>query len=487
MKKTAAFIFFLSVLTGFEASGQNSQLLYYMNLPQNHTMNPALRPTNSLYIGLPALTGINVSVNNNFINPSDIFMRAASSDSLITFLHPDFDLDRFLSGLNKKNSISPQASIQLLGLGFKAGSNNYLFFDVTDRIEGNVVIPEDLIALMLKGNEGFAGSKIDLGSLRADMKYFREFGLGFSRSIDRLRFGVRGKLLFGIASVGTVNKGLSIGIDESYNHSFSADLGFNISAPVNVYTDEKNNIDSIVFDDARFDTGRGVRNFLMGTQNFGLGLDLGAVYDLNDMIQVSASVTDLGYIRWKKDITNLRAEDHFLFSGLSMVDVLKGEKTFSEVGDEMVDSLKNSLVVSRTATPFNTWLPVGITLGGSYKLTRDVSLGLLSYSRVVGKQFREALTLSANVNVGSSFSASLGYTLENQRADNLGAGLAFRLGVFQFYMIADRIPLSWTRFTGDNSFVLPSNFNTVNLRLGFNLVFGNKMSSKTDKPMIDVH
>lgn len=478
---------FLAAVKMYSVSGQASQLLYYMNLPQNHMMNPAMRPSNSLYIGLPALSGINVTVNNNFINPSDIFIKSASSDSIITFLHPEYDVDKFISGLKSKNSISPQLALQLFGLGFNIGQKGYAFLDVTDRIEGNVVIPADLITLMLKGNEGFAGSSIDLSSLRLDMKYFREFGFGYSQSYNRLRLGVRAKLLFGITSFNTVNRGLSIGIDENYNHNLSADLGFNISAPVNVYTDDKNNIDSVVFDDSRFESGRGIREFLLSAQNLGLGLDLGAVYDLTDEIRLSASFTDLGFIRWKKDITNMKAEESFRFSGLSMVDVLKGDKTFEEVGDEMLDSLKNSLVVSHTADPFSTWLPVGITVGGSYMLTRDVSFGVLSYSRIIGKQFREALTLSANVNLGNSFSTSLGYTLENHRADNLGAGLAFRLGVFQFYAVADRIPLSWTRFTGDNSFILPSSINTVNIRLGFNLVFGNKVNRKTDLPMIDVH
>jgi len=41
-----------------DVSAQNSQVLYYMNLPQNHMLNPALRPSNSVYIGLPVVSGI---------------------------------------------------------------------------------------------------------------------------------------------------------------------------------------------------------------------------------------------------------------------------------------------------------------------------------------------------------------------------------------------------------------------------------------------
>jgi len=38
----------------------------------------------------------------------------------------------------------------------------------------------------------------------------------------------------------------------------------------------------------------------------GLGMDIGATYDLTDRIVLSASLTDLGFIRWNKDVTNLK-------------------------------------------------------------------------------------------------------------------------------------------------------------------------------------
>ena len=484
-KTIILFSLFIGILL-LDVSGQNSQVLYYMNLPQNQLMNPAMRPSNSLYIGLPVLSGVNVTINNNFINFSDLFMKAQSSDSIISFLHPDYNVDKFIAKLNDKNSIAPQASVQLFSLGFSTGNNSYVSLDITDRMEGNFVLPGDLLVLILKGNEGFVGSEIDLSSLRADLKYYREAGIGLSKSYNKLRLGVKGKLLFGMAGVSTDNNSLGITVNDNYTHSLNADLTVNISGPVTVYTDDNHDIDSVVFDDSRFDTGRGVRNFFMGTENFGLGLDMGATYDISEKFVVSAAIRDLGYIKWKKDVTNLRAEGQFDFSGLSMVDVLKGTKTFKEVGDEMLDSLKNAFIVSGTSNPFTTWLPISVTFGGNYKLTRDLSLGLLSYSRIIGKQINEALTFSANVNLGNSFSTSVSYTLANHRADNLGAGLAFRAGVIQLYMLADRLPITWNKISGDNTLVIPANWNTINIRLGLNLVFGNRIGKKDDIPMVEV-
>jgi hypothetical protein len=486
-KKTYILLLILAVILA-DASAQDSQVMYFMNLPQNHMLNPALRPSNSVYIGLPVVSGINLNINNNFVNFSDIFMKGQPKDSIISFLHPDYDVNKFLAKIKDKNSIEPEAAIQLLGVGFSVGKDGYVFLDINDRIDGNIVLPGDLFKLALKGNEEFVGSKIDLSSLRGDIKYYREFGLGYSRNFtDKLRVGIKGKLLFGIADASIDNKSLGVTVNDDYSHTFDANLAVNLSGPVNVYMDSKHNIDSVVFDNSRFKTSSGISDFFSGKKNMGLGLDIGATYDLTDRIVISASITDLGFIRWTKDVTNLKANNQFEFSGLNMLDVFNGTKTIDELGNDMLDSLKNAFVVSKSKEAYTTYLPFGISLGGSYNVTKQITLGLLSYSRIIGSQIREALTLSANINLGNAFSTSLSYTAENYQYDNLGAGLAFRAGVAQFYLVTDRIPIMWNIIKNDNSSIpLPANWNTFNLRLGMNLVFGNRPKEKNDKPMIMV-
>jgi len=468
-----------------DLAGQNSQVMYYMNLPQNHLLNPAMRPSNKVYIGLPALSGINLNVNNNFVNFSDVFMPGKTGDSVITFLHPDNDINDFIDKIRDKNSLQPQALVQLFGLGFSAGKN-YIFIDINDRIEGNMVIPGDIFKLALLGNESFVGDKIDLSSFRGDVKYYREIGVGFSRDFtSKLRIGVKAKVLKGIATASIKNRSLEIAVNDDYTHSLDADMTLNISAPLRVYMDAEHNIDSLVFDEKRFDVTSNIIDFALGKQNTGFGIDIGATFDVTEELVVSAAITDLGFIKWKKDLTNLNAESQFTFSGLNMTDVINGTKTFEELGQEMIDSLKNSFKVSDSKDPFTTYLPVGFTLGGSYNLTKSFSLGVLSYSRFIGKQIRESLTLSANANFGSAFSTSVSYTASNRRFDNLGLGLAFRPGIFQFYLLSDRIPIVWNRIKTDGSTIpLPASWNTIHLRLGMNLVFGNKVKKKDDKPMV---
>jgi len=467
-----------------DTEAQNSQVLYYMNLPQNHFLNPALRPSNSVYIGLPGISGINLNVNNNFFNFSDIFTN--SGDSVISIFHPDYNIEEFITKIKDINVIEPQVLVQTFGLGFSVGRDLYISLDINERVNGNVVLPGDLLRLGFEGNEQFVGDKIDLSSLRSDAMYYREAGLGFSKNFtNKLRLGIRGKLLFGIASVSLDNKSLGITVGDDYTHTFDADLMVNISAPVDIYIDDENNIDSVSFDDSRFDSGRSTRNYLGKPGNIGLGLDIGAEIAVTEKFKLSASVTDLGYIKWKRDVKNLKAESQFEFSGVDLLDVYEGTMTFDSLAQELLDSLRNSFFVTDTQTPFTTNLPFGVSVGASYNLTKSFSVGVLSYTKIIGDQFREALTLSANLNLGNAFSTSLAYTAANYRYDNFGFGLAFRAGFFQFYTLADRIPVTWNKIINKGAnILLPESWNTMHLRFGMNLVFGNNARRKVDKPMV---
>ena len=481
------------------ASAQNSQVLYYMNLPQNHLLNPALRPSNSFYFGLPALTGVNIALNNNFVNLSDIFL-PGKSDSIITFLHPDYNLDDFINKLKSRNSLSAEAAVQLLGLGFSAGNDMYIFLDIIERMETSLVLPGDIIKLGLNGNEDFLGQTIDLSELYANFKYYREYGLGFSKDIGKnLRIGVRAKLLTGIASMNIDNRSLGLTVNNDYSHSLHADLSASISAPVTIYFNQENQPDSISLNEDVINKPA----FYLNMGNRGFGIDIGAVYHISDRLSVSASLSDFGYIRWKDNVTNLEAESHFEFSGFNISDVVSGDKTFEDISADLLDSLKRSFIISDSKTAFTTSLATGITLGASYNLTKSISFGLLSHSTIAAKHLKQAVTFSANINLGNALSTSLSYSARNNRYDNFGAGIAFRAGCFQIYAVADRIPVIWNRIiydyteTVDNpppappseitktaDLNLPANWNTAVVRLGLNLVFGNKVMKKNDKPML---
>lgn len=464
-----------------DAAAQYSQSLYFMNLPQRSALNPALRQTSRLYIGLPALSGLTVNLDNNFINMSDLFIDGVISDSTVSFLEPGEHLDRLIDGLKDKNSIELQAAVQLFGLGFSVGKDLWVSLDLTERAEGNFVLPGDLIRLGIRGNEGYTGQTIDLSSLRTDAKYYHEIGVGISKNItDRMRLGVRGKILFGVAAATLDNNDLRLRVNEDNTHTLFADMSFSMSGPVYAVMNPDGTLDSVSIDDSRFESTKQTISLLTNTGNPGFGLDFGIEYRITDRLSVSGAITDLGFIRWRTDRTTLFTKTQFEFNGLTMQDVYDESLDFGELINWTLDSLQNTFYKKADSNPFVTYLSPGVTAAASYSPVKAFTFGVLSHTRFIGRQVRESVTLSANMNLLNALSATCSYTAVNHRYDNLGAGIALRGGWMQLYAMVDNIPIRWTKVSsGNDSFAVPEDWNTIHARVGMNILFGNKAKNKS--------
>jgi hypothetical protein len=197
--KTRIILGVIFILFAAGAAAQNSQVMYFMDLPQNHLVNPAFRPSNRVYIGLPGLTGVNTTLRNNMFSFSDILPeRRDINESTIPFLNEDFDTEGFMRGLKDLNYFEPEGAVQLLGIGFSPQKDNdlYLFLDVNDRVSAATVLPRDFFRLAFEGNQDLAGQSFDLSDTRMNALYYREIGIGASKNITpRLRFGGKARVL----------------------------------------------------------------------------------------------------------------------------------------------------------------------------------------------------------------------------------------------------------------------------------------------------
>jgi hypothetical protein len=487
MSKKSFIIFFMLFcsLTG-NMIAQSSQVLYFMNLPQRNSLNPALQPGGRVYVGLSVISDLSIRIDNNFLNFSDLFRNGVISDSTFTFLQEGEGLNALLAGLQKRNSIEPQVGIQLFGLAFTIGKDLRITFDINERIDGNFTIPKDIIMLGVEGTQSYLGRDIDLSSLRADMLYYHEIGIGASKNVtDKLRVGGRVMILGGVAAGYLENNGLNLKVNEDYTHTVDADLSFNVSAPVTFVKDEADGIiHTVNFNDNRFADANSTISYLGGMGNTGLGIDLGAEYRFNDMLAVSAAITNLGYIKWKRDRSTIKIKKQFEFNGLTLQDVYEGSLSFDELMNWTIDSIQNAIELVDPAAPFTTYLPTSITAAFSITPVKFFTAGIVSQTRFKDKQVHELLTFSGNINIGNTFSTTLAYTIANQRYDNFGFGLAVRGGFTQFFAVVDNIPVRWTHVTsGESSFRIPENWHTLHARIGLNFVFGNREREETLPPM----
>lgn len=458
---------------------------YFMNIPQTNTMNPAFRPNSKIYIGLPVLSNFSLNMSNNFLSFDKIFQPMEGTDSVMTILHPDYDREKFLNSIGRKGFVSAEIGTQLLGIGITVADDWYIDFGLAVKGSMAANIPADLFTLVLEGNEGFIGSSIDLSGMGFNAQAYLESSVGISKNItNKLRVGGRFKLYMGAMNASLTAEQLEIEVNDDFSHALHTDLVMRFNAPVDVSFDDDDMIKDILF---REDLG--FSEVGPNASNIGVGIDLGATYDLMDNLSLSASIIDFGFINWGSESFELRANNSFSFDGFDITSVITEEIEFDVMMEDFADSLLNSFDFVDTEDKYNSGLPTKIFLGANYRPLDFIGLGVLSRT-TFNQGLRQSLTFSANLYAGDILSTHLSYTMINRTFNNFGFGLGLKAGPFQFYTVVDQLPASWIKMTdssGEDDFnlMLPNRVDYMNLRFGMNLVFGRmNKKKKVDTPML---
>lgn len=455
---------------------QTGQTVYFMDIQQARELNPALTPSKNVYIGLPLLTGVNVGAANNFVLFNDIFYKT-TGEEVSTIFDSESRMSAFLSKVRPSNFVDSHFATQLLGIGFTSGEKNYFSIDLNVKVKATTTLPGDFLKVALKGNDSFVGSKIDMSTLDADAVGYAELAFGYSREVNsRFKYGIRPKLVLGVATVSTNVKGLEVNIANDYTHILDVDMESRVSGPVEVIVDEEGNVDDIQTKDLDIKSFSDAMDYIFKKPNLGVGIDFGFEYALSPRLRFSAAVNDIGVIRWNNDVSVVSAQGQFTYKGLDLGEIAKGNTTFEEATDELIDSLKNCTQFTSTTNSFFTMLPTSVNVGLGLDLSSWFTLGALSQTRFYGGKIRESVTLSGNANL-KLISATVAYTITENNYCNIGGGIAFNLGIGKLYVIADNIPISYNKIIlneGDTQFLLPTKWNLMHIRAGLNLTFGRR-------------
>lgn len=478
-------ILLLFICIPFFSMAQMPNTLFFMRgTPQRYQINPAFQPECNFFIGLPGASPVQVKVQNSPFALKDAIYYDEDIDSLITFLHPRGDKEAFLSLLKETNFINTEASVNLGSFGFRTKNNLFFTFDISERVFAQVSYPEDFLRLPIIGPD--EGTAYDFNNFAVDLTAMNELSMGVSTNLgEKLTVGIRGKILLGQANFNT----------EKYDVTFSAseaewplhtDISLNSSSPyLTDYVEMVANAPlDLVFGDLdtmniEEPTASEIRRMALNTRNFGLGLDIGADYKLTEWLRVSASLIDIGRIKWKDGVLNLKNSADYYFNGVDYFLDDDDEKFFDDFTDSMKNTFNN---FTSTETSYGTWLPAKIYAGAAIYPNPKVSFGLLSRTDFYQGKVREQLTLSANLSPNRMLSTTFSYSLIDNYYKNIGFGLALKVFPFNFYLITD---------TGPSVAMWYNEARYVNLRLGMNLMFGckkekgRKKGVKYDMPVVD--
>ncbi|MGK7394328.1 MAG: DUF5723 family protein [Candidatus Cyclobacteriaceae bacterium M3_2C_046] len=458
MNKNLLTIIFLVV--AFPLLGQQEGTLHFMSaISQARYNNPALAPQYQLNIGLPGISSNYISAANSGFNYNNIFSRRTEDDSLIV------DLISFYNSLKEKNYLNVNASLDLMHLAFKLNPRIHLMLNVSQKMTGRIMYPQDLAGLLINGNASLINQTMHL-SPEVESSGYLEVGVGGSYKVDRnITVGARLKILKGLFNITTEKADFTLHTDPDYNITIAGEAQINTSG-INQLEDLKINS----FKDA---------TALMAKNN-GAAIDLGATYQVLENLSIGLSLVDIGSIKWNNDLTSQVLENDvaYTFKGFDLAKVLEGDDVgFTESLDSLTETLEFKEV---TGKAYRTVLPKKVYLSGDYEFIPNLRAGLLFYSEMHQGRFNGGVSSSLIKDFGRLMSLSLSYSVNNHSYNNLGAGISFNFSPVQLYFVGDntlRAPLTLATQKELNPFL--NSTKNFNLRFGMNLIFG--YSKKQDR------
>lgn len=437
------------------AQGINSA--YYTNdYKFRHTMNPAFANEQS-YFSIPALGNINVNMHGNFgyqdVVRSNPWYGNGSDKKKTTFMHPDISVKDALNGFSKGNNrILGDIGITILSAGFKA-FGGYNTIELNSKSSVGVSIPYEMFEFAK--NTGY--KTYNIGDINARVQSYAEIALGHSRQInDKLRVGAKLKFLLGVGRADVQFKDIKADLASNEKWIISGNAKANVSMKGFEFKSEEkeynnpnhgNSGEYETIDDIDFDG--------VGLGGFGMAVDLGGVYKINDDWTVNAALLDLGFIGWSNNVTAVNKANKFEFNGFHDTSVSTDHgATIDDKIDDYDDQLKDFANLTDEGNKGGRSTGIGATLnvGCEYNLPvyRKMTFGFLSSTRINGPYTWTEGRLSANwtpmkwidggVNLAvNSFTTSMGWALNiHPKGYNFFIGMDHILGK----MSKEGIPLS---------------------------------------------
>ncbi len=448
-------------------SSQDNTLYFIHSVPQANQLNPAIMFPCKTYIELPVISSVKLNIRNTGFGFHDAIHSGTGSQADTFYL----DLPNLDKKLKRMNYFRADADINILGFGFYI-KDWFLTFGIVNHTEVRVPYPHDVVSVR-DGNwlvDEQQPNPLRFSGLGVDATIWNSIGISAAKEVrEGLRLGVRLKYLQGVANINTRRSKLVLNTNPSpISLEAEAIYRLNASFPVQLGYAANGLVDRVSFDNS-FNNIPG--DFIFNG-NRGISFDAGAIYDPDEKTQLSLSFTDLGFIRWRKNVNNFNADGRYTFSGIDL-----DQYQLNPDPDEFLRALEDSLMQAWQAEgkvhKYFTATTLRIYGGVTREIKPNLKAGLMTRVEIYDLRLRPSLTMSMNYTPVPALSASLSYTIMNNKMNQVGAGLALGNRGAQFYVLTDNIPVRFTRYAG-SGLMWPYNARMISLRFGLNIIFGCK-------------
>ena len=500
--------FFLAALLiaacSMSVRAQQVNTLYFLeNAPMRHTINPAFQPVSKGYVNFSPLRWSVFSVGNNSLTLNDLIYVDPTTGKTITALHPSQDRTAFLKALRSMTDVNGSATLGIVNVGVRIKDAGFLTIGYNFRVEADVTAPKHMFEYIAHGQLNGNSMAYNLNRLGGAGTVYSEIYGGYSHKInDQWTVGGKLKILLGHAHAGLQGKSLSLEGDPTQLHLYG-DLDANIAGQFNFNNmPPTDNVTVKQYVDDWRNGGRKVEDFvnykdvagLLVPSGGGLGIDLGMTYKPADFVQISAAITDLGFIYWSKS-RKLGLQLDTIIDGagnFQYADFQDANGTFQT--QALLDSASKNIVniiESARMTPasigFAKMTRARLNVGVDFNFWDNrVGVGVVSATNLYNARLYEELTIGAAFRPVNWFNIAVSYSLlQNGKFSNIGAGLSFMPydGV-NMTLSMDYIPTSYANIPNSQNkslYYIPEKAKTVNVALGFSIVWGtNRKDSDKD-------
>ncbi|RMG24862.1 MAG: hypothetical protein D6730_11875 [Bacteroidetes bacterium] len=392
------------------AFAQEFGLHFMQRAPLRMHTNPAFMSERAIQVALPSPY---LQATHTAFSYSQLVRPDAYSDSLV------LDIDHALSRMKDENQLRLQARMDLLAFSLRIRGLQ-LSMGTALRLDGRFTYPKSLVQLAWEGNAASVGQAVNVAP-NVQLTAFQSYQAGLAWQISKKwQLGLRLNYLVGLGNVSTGQQVASLHTEaEAYQ--------------LNLVTDYQLRTSMITLPDSVSDFGFELQPY---SPNRGLAVDLGAVWQVNERLQLAASVLDLGGIRWKSDARQYHSQGVFTFSGVDVSGYLKGDSVSFEA---IADSLEQQLQFVESPTEYRTALPTQLYLSGHFRLLPGLRLGGLWHSEFYRGKHTPTLVVSASKDLGRIFTGGITYTLREGRFDQLGANMLLKAGPLLLYTYTDHL------------------------------------------------
>ncbi len=508
----------LVALATLSVSSQQVTTLYFLeNTPMRHTINPAFQPVSNGYVNFSPLGWMSYSVGNNSLTLSDFIYYDKGVGSTITVLHPEADRTKFLKQIRNMTYFNTDATIGILNVGVRIKDAGYLHIGINAKVEAGVTLPRSMFDFVLNGGmkDLNGGSNLfSLSGLSTGGTFYTEISGGYSHKLnEHWTIGGKLKFLLGTAYVGFNAKNLDINAStESWN--LKGELGVTMAAAPILnnaylagYVNDKNmkqvidGFKSGMFDASQLidvsDPWTLITNAIR-PGGYGAAIDFGFTWKPIEQLQVSAALTDLGFIYWTTG-SNYRCAVDTVFEGAGLINYSDpkyqgADGKFST--DSLMNQVTNNLMGLLSGFKMNTNQAKGFARMTSARLNvgldanfwdNRVGVGVVSATRLYNARLYEEVTFGVAFRPVNWFNIAATYSLlNNGKYSNIGAGISLMpYDGLNFLLAFDYLPTSYAKAPASmvapgsaGSYCIADQMKVFNISMGVSICWGTNRKDK---------